>query len=339
MISPRLSVGWPPENIRRGRQPASSGFRTGTQALECLALAGGVVLAAKFCGAIAAFLLASAPALAQDMPGEADFPTTEFADGATSASVSVGDLTAGISMVRKPEIDPEADVPLLSVFVSGNRVLEVAGAASGMDFPAADASIANIDPDSSRPEVYFSSYSGGAHCCSTVIVAAELGGKWSAVTVGEFDGDGNYLADLNGDGLAEIATVDNRFLYEFDCYACSAAPLEIRIVRGGEVVDVSAESRFQNAHRDWLRQIEEAVDPAERWSSKGFLAGWVAQKARLGEGQAAFDELLRNFDVASDEGEQVCVTGGEPEDCQPSDLAVLKFPDRLKLFLQQTGYL
>src|SRR5690606_22187736 len=154
----------------------------------------------------------------------------------------------------------------------GRRVIEVPGVASGFDFPAADASIAEIDPGNGRPEVYFTSYSGGAHCCSTVIVATDTPRGWVAVPVGEFDGDGDYLDDLNGDGVAEVATVDNRFLYTFDCYACSAAPLVIYGVRDGRLVDLSGDRRFLAAHRDWLRQLEEGVDPADRWTSPGFLA-------------------------------------------------------------------
>ena len=42
-------------------------------------------------------------------------------------------------------------------------------------------------------EVYFASYSGGAHCCTHVVIAEELGKKWVAVTVGDFDGDGKTV--------------------------------------------------------------------------------------------------------------------------------------------------
>lgn len=287
---------------------------------------------------VAALAVAATAAHAQTEGDDPAFPTTEFADGAKSASVTSEGVTAGVSFVRRPDIDPAADVAILSVIVDGKRVLEVPGVASGFDFPAAEASIANIDPANARPEVYFTSYSGGAHCCSTVIVATEFNGKWIGVTVGEFDGDGNYLEDLNDDGVAEIVTVDNRFLYKFDCYACSAAPLKILTVRGDKVVDVSTEQRFLQAHRDWLKEIEDGVDPAERWTSPGFLAGWVAAKIRVGEGAEAWKALDANWKLSSDEGEQVCTTGADPEDCAKADLKLMKFPDRLKLFLQQSGY-
>jgi hypothetical protein len=252
--------------------------------------------------------------------------------------VSLGDVAATITMERRPAVDPNADVPVLTVMVSGARVLETQGVGSGFDTPLSEARLVEMDADNHYPEVYFASYSGGAHCCTTVIVATEVAGTWQAVPVGDFDGDGDYLDDLDNDGLAEIATVDNRFLYQFDCYACSAAPLVIQTVRAGKVMDVSAEPRFRSAHNDWLAQIEEAVDPAERWTSPGFLAGWLAEKVRVGDGAAAWADLNAHWDAAGDPGEEVCVSGGQPEGCPKQDLKVLKFPDRLKLFLDQAGY-
>lgn len=288
-----------------------------------------------------ALALSSVPvgALAQILNEDGPaFPTTEFPDGATTASVSVGDVTATVAMERKPDIDPDNDVPLLTVTKAGAKVLEAAGVASGFEFPTAEASLADIDPDNPGPEVYFTSYSGGAHCCSTVIVGDQVGNGWVAVDVGDFDGDGNFLNDANGDGLAEIVTVDNRFLYQFDCYACSAAPLQILTVRGGKVFDVSTAPEFQGANRAWLKQIEDNVDPAERWTSMGYLAGWVAAKTRIGEGAQAWKDLEAHWDYASDPGEEVCPNGSEPEECAKKDRVMMKFPDRLKLFLDQAGY-
>lgn len=266
------------------------------------------------------------------------FPTTVFEEGSKGASVTVGDVTATISMVRRPKVDPDFDVPVLTVLIGDKPVLEAVGVASGFDFPATEASVADIDPNNVRPEVYFTSYSGGAHCCTVAIVATQVGQKWVAVPVGSFDGDGDFLDDLDGDGTAEIVTVDNRFLYEFDCYACSAAPLQILTVRKGKLVDASTEIQFLPAHREWLRQMETGIAPGERWTSRGFLAGWVAASARVGKGAEAWGQLNAKWDQTADEGEEVCLTGGAVEDCPERQRAVLKFPERLRLFLERNGY-
>jgi hypothetical protein len=266
------------------------------------------------------------------------FPTTEFAPGADAASVSVGDLAATVSMVPSAE-DPALKAARLVVEIAGREVLDLTGGSIFFDFPATEASVVEIDPGNDHPEVYFTSYSGGAHCCSTVFVGTEVAAGWTGVLVGDFDGGGDYLDDVDGDGAAEIVTVDNRFLYQFDCYACSAAPLVIRTVRGGEVIDISDDPDFRFAHREWLQQLEESVDPAERWSSPGFLAGWVAAKARVGELDEAWRQLVENWDWAGDAGEEVCLSGLDLDACQRFDRATLKFPERLNRFLQENGYM
>lgn len=287
-----------------------------------------------------AILTGTVPVEAQDAgEGMTGFPSTEFADGAKSAAVTVGNVTAGVSQVMRPDIDPSGEIPILNVIVDGNTVLTVPGVGSGFDFVTAQASIAEIDPENAYPEVYFSSYTGGAHCCNVVVIAEEVDGTWRGIPIGEFDGDGNYLEDADGDGLAEIVTVDNRFLYAFDCYACSAAPLTITTLRKGEVFDISADPRYLPAHRDWLAQIESFVDPNEKWKSPGYLAGWVGAKIRANEGADAWQQLSSNWDTDADQGEEVCLTGERLDDCSSKSRAVLKFPERLKLFLEQTGYM
>ena len=293
---------------------------------------------ARVAGVLAATALAvSMPAAAQEEASERAFPTTAFGEEDTSASVSVDEVTATVTLVT-PSDPTFGYIPTLAVSVDGVKVAEAVGAESDFEVPAAEASIAEIDPDNDYPEVYFASYSGGAHCCTTVIVAEQVDDEWVVVPVGDFDGDGDYLDDVDGDGVAEIVTVDNLFLYQFDSYAASAAPLVVYTVSGGAVVDATGETRYLPAQRAWLQHLEEAVEPADRWMSRGFLAGWLAQRIRLGEGAAAWQEINDNWDFAADEGEDVCLTGGEPEDCAAEDLKTVKFPERLRIFLTQNGY-
>ena len=109
-------------------------------------------------------------------------------------------------------------------------------------------------------------------------------------------------------------------------------------MRGGKAIEVTTDKRYLAAHRDWLKRMEEDADPDERWTSAGFLAGWVAEKARVGEGADAFKQLTEHWDYGTDVGEEVCTTGGEVDACAKKNRTILKFPDRLKLFLQQSGY-
>lgn len=286
----------------------------------------------------AALAMAAAAAHAEDDISTPEFPTTVFADGAHSASVSVGEVTATVRLARGATPNPDTDTVQLQVKVGLLPVAEAEAPDAGFDVPEAEASIAEIDPGNKYPEVYFAAYTGGAHCCTKVIVAEAQPHGWVTVDVGEFDGGSDYLQDIDDDGIAEIVTVDNRFLYTFDCYACSAAPLVIYTVRNGAVIDVSTDLRYLPAHRDWLAQLEDTVEPSDRWTSPGFLAGWVAAKVRVGEGADAWKALKAHWDYAHDAGEETCLTGADIDACPKGDLKVMKFPDRLRLFLERNGY-
>jgi len=291
---------------------------------------------------------ASSPALPQAAPATGDtgdtdtapppnpFPTTRFAPGARAASVTDDGVTATVTMTRMPDIDPDIDVPVLTVSVGGKVVLEAPGIDSGTNDPAAEASIAEMDPTNGHKEVYFSSFSGG--CCSSVIVAEEVGGEWVSVPIGDFQGDGGYLQDLDGEGLAEIVAIDGNFVNRFDCTACSAAPRVIYTVKGGNVIDLTTEPRFLSAHRAWLQVLESNIDPDQQWKSPGYLAGWLGEKIRVGEGAAGWAALNAHWDQAHDVGEPTCPDGSDAEECDAKDRKVLKFPERLRLFLDGAGY-
>src|SRR5690606_10596261 len=122
------------------------------------------------------------------------------------------------------------------------------------DFAAFVFQLVELDPDNKYPEIVFSSYTGGAHCCSDTLVLTsdETGAKWSTVEVGQFDGDLMTAVDLNGDARYELVTRDNRFLYRFGCYACSTAPLQILQLQGDRIADVSGDEAYREAHADSL---------------------------------------------------------------------------------------
>jgi serine protease Do len=70
------------------------------------------------------------------------------------------------------------------------------------------------------------SFTGGAHCCTeTQIATSDSDGRWSVLKADRLDGDGYQFEDLDEDGVSELVSVDNSFLYDFDAYAMSYAPV------------------------------------------------------------------------------------------------------------------
>ncbi|MCW2308082.1 hypothetical protein [Rhodobium gokarnense] len=291
------------------------------------------ILSATIAGLFGLFLVASAVA-------ETSFPRAELDDEHERVEVSAGGITARV--IAEPQISGGATevVPLLEVIVDGRTVLRTEGVSAGSDWRQGAAEIAEMDPGNATPEVVFSSYSGGAHCCTRVIVAAaDKAGKWSAHVIGDWDGGGDYLEDADGDGTGELVIIDNRFLYAFDCYACSAAPLKILAIRNGKPVDVTRDKRFEKKHRTWIKAMEGWAADRNGEFAAGFYAGWVAQKSLVGEGKEAWEAMLEAYKKApQDEGYDICRTGQPMESCKPEDQVSVPFPEALKAFLDEAGY-
>ena len=220
---------------------------------------------------------------------------------------------------------------------AGQRVVAKLESDSLLSDQPVSVQIAELDPSNPYPEVVVSFFTGGAHCCSdtSVVTSSPDGATWQTVDVGEFNGGPMLADDLNGDGIYEFGLPDNAFFYAFGCYACSAAPLQVLALENGEVKDVSAESRFRPAHAAWLSEMIEFVPDEE---PNGFLAGYVAEKIRLGEGKEAWDLMLKYYDHTSDWGLEICDRPTDESGNCPVATVKVSFPEALQRMLNESGY-
>ena len=141
--------------------------------------------------------------------------------------------------------------------------------------------VADLDGDG-PPDVLLDLFTGGAHCCveSELVALAADGGVRRVV---HDWGDGGYrLSDLDGDGLAEFVSADDRFAYAFTAYAFSALPLQVLSFRGGRFADVTASypARVRADARRWRHEYRTTKADAY---PQGVLAAWAADRSRLGD--------------------------------------------------------
>jgi hypothetical protein len=264
-----------------------------------------------------------------------DNPNPKPADTAAEQS---GDAPAATSRDGVPADTAERGAPppgAAEPVPTGPRtVAELRGPSVGTSNPPVSIQIAELDPSNAHPEVVVSFFTGGAHCCSltSVVTSNEDGSVWTTVEVGEFDGGPLLAVDLDGDGVYEFETRDNAFLYAFACYACSQAPLQVLALDGTEIKDVSADPRFKPAHSAWIKNMIVGVPEQE---VNGFLAGYVAEKIRLGEGKQAWTLMKTYYDRDTDWGLEICDV--ERSDC-PGAVKKLSFPKALELMLKKNGY-
>ena len=194
---------------------------------------------------------------------------------------------------------------------------------------------------SDSPQVVVTQFSGGAHCCTATYIAARdaSAGAWSLTTSAPRDGDGFTYEDVDGDGAKELIAVDNAFLYAFDSYAGSVAPIQIYKLRDGKLQDVSLEPAMHSRLVQDLAGMEwEAKVQQDTRKTNGYLAGWVAAKIRLGQGDEAWRVFMRDYDHTSTFGPQECKSGKTVDDCAADDLQPIAIPKALAQFLSDNGY-
>src|SRR6185437_9255442 len=250
------------------------------------------------------------------------------------AIVKYGDLTV---LIRRGVGPPDQAVPTVVGSMSGESKFYLKGDASLGGNAAAR--IVYLNKSSPSPQVIVTSFSGGAHCCTTVNIATtDSEGVWRVMNGGTWDGDSGYNLEVNEDGAVELANIDNSFLYAFDCYACSFALVKIFQLEGTKLLNVTRAPALRRRLLQDLADIEYAAQMApDLWHSNGYLAGWVAAKALVGQFEDAWQRMLANYKRDSGWLMTECANGAAT--CPPNLQRHLTFPGALRRHLLKNGYI
>jgi hypothetical protein len=232
--------------------------------------------------------------------------------------------------------------PVITLRALGSKPLVTLGPLQDTTSLMLYVSLVELDPTNQQPELVAQSFTGGAHCCVETVfgVATTPQGPWEVVSLGQFNGGPTPLDDLDDDGVAEVITQDDAFLYTFDAYAASLAPPKIWGLNQGKVVDRTREPAFRAYLKKGLAElgappanqvVDGKVKKSDPWPN-GYWAGFVAWKSLVGEGPEAWATMERAYDRTR----KYCpdLTRGE-SDC-PTPL--VGFPDVLAPFLKKHGY-
>jgi len=261
-------------------------------------------------------------------PGAAAAPVEEV--------VTSGQVTATLSYDKRPDgtyRDFRATVVRAGQTLVDEALPEGCGTCFAMpgNAGAGEKSIVARDLDGdAEPEVVVSLYTGGAHCCtiSTLYGFQPAAGDYRRIRRNWRDA-GFRLRDIGRDGTVEFDSRDANFAYAFASYAESFLPRQIFHYRAGRLVDDTSDFR-RLVRRDAKRALrlyrryrdDEGVNP------RGFLAGWVADKYRLGQRRAANRALRR------------ALRRGELGKTAPFQVgpAGRRYVKQLKRFLRKLGY-
>lgn len=229
---------------------------------------------------------------------------------AGSSSESAGAVQATLSW---SEGELFAEDPRLSVMRDGAQALDVrlvdeCEFCTNLSEPPGDAlAVQDLDGEP-EPEVFVTTYSGGAHCCTSVVIYRWDGERYRRLT-GFFGNAGYTLEDLDGDGRPEFVTRDDRFAYRFTAYAFSILPpmvLSYGADREGVYALRDVTVGFPELIREEARATRRLYRRARRDGDvRGVVAAYVADQYLLGHkraGKRFLRRALRRGHLAVDDG-------------------------------------
>jgi S1-C subfamily serine protease len=260
-------------------------------------------------------------------------------NGTKQVTLRSGELMLNVSSVTSDK--GGGRFPVLSGYANGRLAFTARLEESSNEVPNAEVSVVRLDSANSEPQVIFSSFWGGAHCCTVTKIATKVGTEWRVVQGKTIDGDSGYtFDDIDGDGAAELLSVDQSFLYTFAPYAGSWAPESISKLSGDRLIDVTAHPNFRTYMRQELYRIEYlASREPSLWRSNGFLAAWVATKAIVGEVDDAWSRMLPLYDRSTDWPLTECTVAKVSGSCPDGKERTISFPVALRKHLEEEGYI
>jgi hypothetical protein len=262
--------------------------------------------------------------------------TLEY-DGEHNVSKRWRDLHIRLS--KKP-LGADGAVATAMGDLDGRPAFALAMTENPSDKPASKVTLVRLDPNSPLPQVVFTYFWQGAHCCTVTKIASRGEAQaWHVIEGEALDGGGGYVfEDIEEAGFSYLLSNDQSFYYTFDSYAGSSAPIRIHQLVGNKLVDVTNEPKLRHRLLQALYALEEGASE-DSWHSNGFLAGWVAASILVDRGKEAWAKMLANYDHQSDFGPQKCTTNGPLERCSESKKVRLAFPWALRQFLHDQNYI
>jgi hypothetical protein len=244
----------------------------------------------------------------------------------------------GVELALSERATEAGSAPVLQLRAADGATFEIFGAL-GFGRAAAQVGVGRIDPARPEPQVLFTSFSGGAHCCADTKLVVRDGRGWTAIDVAHQDGAwlDAFPKDLDGDGTVEFQLADDRFLYAFESYAGSWAPPLFRQVRDGQVKDVSAAPGLRGEYRAYAARLQ----PECQKGQNGACAAFAAAAARLGWLDAAWPLVLASYQRDSSwELPVACRVDDREAPCpEGAQVRFGTYPEALRWFLGKTGYL
>jgi len=273
---------------------------------------------------------------------EPAIPPAQFLEAGTTASWnSAKDVEGQVYLFEDYRITFNARLttggqkaPVITIERGTDRPLEIVGAAWTADAEA-EVTGGRMDAAIRGPVLLLSWYTGGAHCCTEVMLITSGPAGLVGRRLGASD-SGMRIDDLDGDGIGELISSDERFLYAFASYAESVAPPWVRTMQDRVITDANDQPAYRRIFEAALPDTEKAC----LTHNNGGCAAFVAIAARLGRADWGWALMMENYDRSSSWTLPVGCSGPRAGETCPSGQEIVypDFPTALAAFLTEAGY-
>jgi hypothetical protein len=223
--------------------------------------------------------------------------------------------------------------PRLKITRAGKTLLDAVPPQSEQSPPCRFAALQVVRLDKQpEPQVVLDFYTGGAHCCTySLIYQFEPQSQTYKAFQHNWGNRGYRLQDLDGNGVMEFVSADDRFAYAFASYAASPSPIQLWAYQPGKLVDITRQHPkliYADATRLWqaFQEIRPDCDP-KSWGNcgEGILAAYLANKYLLGQAAAGWQKVRSVYQ-------------GNACDFNDKCLGRESYFRALETFLKQQGY-
>lgn len=173
-----------------------------------------------------------------------------------------------------------------------------------------DISLEQFQPGGSKYYL-FQLYSGGAHCCSSLLITEIRDNKFIALDTGFYGNSGYVIEDLNKDGTKEIISGNDMFAYAFTNYSETRFPLRVDKFENGKLKDITGSfkddlimevgyfeedlNEIINAGFECPETEDEDTFNTDAGSVKTILAAIVADYYSLGQVDRGYDLVYKVY--------------------------------------------
>jgi len=157
----------------------------------------------------------------------------------------------------------------------------------------------------------FQLYSGGAHCCSSLLITEIRDNKFIVLDTGFYGNSGYVVEDMNKDGVKEIISGNDMFAYAFTNYSETRFPLRVQKFENGKLIDITGNFKddlvmelgyFEEDLNEILKtgfECPETDDEdtfnTDAGSVKTILAAIVADYFSLGQVERGYDLVKKVY--------------------------------------------